>query len=177
MRTNEFGQVNFTTQEILDSTYQGINGLHKHCADAEEIDKWNQNCGAFELDAIQTIDIPDMNAYDYHKMLSEKWITPKEYDQFDIQNFLVERMEQLNIMSEEYTEYLKDEIDAWNKLFPNGPEKLWKFLHYLIETCKEKDIVNGVGRGSSVSSLVLYLLGVHYVDPIKYKLSYKEFLR
>ena len=93
MRTNEFGQVNFTTQEILDSTYQGINGLHKHCADAEEIYKWNQNCGAFELDAIQTIDIPNMNAYDYHKMLSEKWITPKEYDQFDIQIFLVEGME------------------------------------------------------------------------------------
>jgi len=41
----------------------------------------------------------------------------------------------------------------------------------------QKDIVTGVGRGSSVSSLVLYLIGVHHIDPVKYNLSYKEFLR
>lgn len=177
MRTNEFGQVKFTTQEVIDSTYQGINDLHKYCADTDEIEKWNKHCGAFELQPIQAIEIPEMNPYEYHRMLSEKWITPKEYQDFDIQALLVQRMEQLNLMTEDYTQYLANEIDAWNKLFPNGPEKLWKFLHYLIQKCEEKDIVNGVGRGSSVSSLVLYLLGVHYVDPIKYKLSYKEFLR
>ena len=65
---------------------------------------------------------------------------PKEYENFDIQALLVQRMEQSNIMTEEYTQYLANEIDAWNKLFPNGPEKLWKFLHYLIEKCKEKNI-------------------------------------
>ena len=33
------------------------------------------------------------------------------------------------------------------------------------------------GRGSSVSSLVLHLLDVHQIDPVKYNLDYKEFLR
>jgi len=35
----------------------------------------------------------------------------------------------------------------------------------------------GVGRGSSVSSYILYLIGVHKIDSIKYDLDYKEFLR
>ena len=52
-----------------------------------------------------------------------------------------------------------------------------KFMIYLMQVIKEKDIVTGAGRGSSVSSLVLFLIGVHYIDPIKYSLSYKEFLR
>jgi len=83
----------------------------------------------------------------------------------------------LEIATPEYTTYLTQEIEHWYTLFPQGPEKLWKFLHYMIETCKQHDIVTGVGRGSSVSSLVLYLLDVHCVDPVKYNLNYKEFLR
>ena len=94
MRTNEFGQVKFTTQDVIDSTYQVINDLHKYCADTDEIEKWNKHCGAFELQPIQEIEVPDMNPYDYHRMLSEKWITPKEYENFDIQDLLVQRMEQ-----------------------------------------------------------------------------------
>jgi DNA polymerase III alpha subunit len=35
----------------------------------------------------------------------------------------------------------------------------------------------GVGRGSSVSSYVLYLLNVHRIDSIKYNLDYQDFLR
>ena len=52
-----------------------------------------------------------------------------------------------------------------------------KFLVYLISVMREHDIVWGVGRGSSVSSYVLYLLGVHKVDSIKYGLNINDFLK
>jgi len=52
-----------------------------------------------------------------------------------------------------------------------------KFLVYLIETMRDNNIVWGVGRGSSVSSYVLYLLGVHKVDSIKYGLDITDFLK
>ena len=42
---------------------------------------------------------------------------------------------------------------------------------------RENNIVWGVGRGSSVSSYVLYLIGVHKVDSIKYNLDVTEFLK
>ena len=42
---------------------------------------------------------------------------------------------------------------------------------------KENKIVWGVGRGSSVASYVLYLLGIHKIDSIQYRLDWKEFIR
>jgi DNA polymerase III alpha subunit len=34
-----------------------------------------------------------------------------------------------------------------------------------------------VGRGSSIASYVLYLLGVHRIDSYKFNLDIKEFLK
>ena len=48
-------------------------------------------------------------------------------------------------------------------------------LHFVVETFKKNNIVWGVGRGSSCASLVLFLLGVHLVDPIKYEIPIEEF--
>jgi len=38
-------------------------------------------------------------------------------------------------------------------------------------------VIWGVGRGSSVASYVLYLLGVHRIDSMFYDLDVAEFLR
>ena len=52
-----------------------------------------------------------------------------------------------------------------------------QFLKYLVDTCENHNVVLGVGRGSSVASYCLYLLGVHRIDSIKYELDIKEFLK
>ena len=54
---------------------------------------------------------------------------------------------------------------------------LLKYMKYFVDQMNENNIVMGVGRGSSVASYVLYLLGVHKIDSIKYNLDYKEFFR
>jgi DNA polymerase III alpha subunit len=41
----------------------------------------------------------------------------------------------------------------------------------------QNNVVWGVGRGSSVASYVLYLLGVHKIDSLKYNLDIHEFLK
>jgi DNA polymerase III alpha subunit len=48
---------------------------------------------------------------------------------------------------------------------------------YLVDFMRENNIVWGVGRGSSVASYVLYLIGVHKVDSIQFDLDWREFLR
>jgi DNA polymerase III alpha subunit len=50
-------------------------------------------------------------------------------------------------------------------------------LIYIIDTMRKNNIVWGVGRGSSVASYILYLLGVHKVDSVKYNLHIEEFLK
>jgi DNA polymerase III alpha subunit len=54
---------------------------------------------------------------------------------------------------------------------------LLRYLRYLVDIMRDKNIVWGVGRGSSVSSYVLYLLGVHRVNSLYYDLDIHEFLR
>jgi DNA polymerase III alpha subunit len=54
---------------------------------------------------------------------------------------------------------------------------LLRWLKYFVDTCEANNIVRGVGRGSSVASYVLYVLGVHQVDSVKYNLDWQEFLR
>lgn len=52
-----------------------------------------------------------------------------------------------------------------------------QMLIYIIDTMRKNNIVWGVGRGSSVASYILYLMGVHKVDSVKYNLHIKEFLK
>ena len=52
-----------------------------------------------------------------------------------------------------------------------------ELLEYMVETLRANNIVWGVGRGSSVASFVLYLLGVHKVDSLAYNLDPYEFFR
>ena len=54
---------------------------------------------------------------------------------------------------------------------------LLKYLKYLVDTMRDNNIIWGVGRGSSVASYVLYLLGVHKIDSMYYDLDPGEFLR
>jgi DNA polymerase III alpha subunit len=42
---------------------------------------------------------------------------------------------------------------------------------------RANNIVWGVGRGSSVASYVLFLIGIHKVDSLYYDLPIEEFLR
>ncbi len=52
-----------------------------------------------------------------------------------------------------------------------------QLLIYIIDTMRKNNLIWGVGRGSSVASYVLFLLGIHKVDSIKYNLDIREFLK
>lgn len=58
------------------------------------------------------------------------------------------------------------------ELFP-----ILQVLIYVVDTLRKNNLVWGVGRGSSVASYVLYLIGIHKVDSLKYDLNIKEFLK
>ena len=54
---------------------------------------------------------------------------------------------------------------------------LLKYLKYIVDTFRKQNIVWGLGRGSSVASFVLYLIGIHKINSLYYDLDIKEFLR
>ena len=97
------------------------------------------------------------------------WHMPREYHELDVLAYLLERCgtdEERTRVEEEY------------QLFEQkGFTKVLQFLVYFIDTLRQHNVVWGVGRGSSVSSFCLFLIGVHKINPLLYNLDYREFLR
>jgi len=62
-------------------------------------------------------------------------------------------------------------------IIANDHQKVIVMLYHLVEKFKKDDVVWGVGRGSSVASYVLFLLGIHDINPIKYNINPKEFYK
>lgn len=106
---------------------------------------------------------------DFDKLNQSKWHMPEEYKTFDIVDWLSQQCktnEELERVAEELLLYEERE------LIP-----LLQFLKYMIDTFRDEKVVWGVGRGSSVASYVLYLIGVHKVNSLKFNLDVAEFLR
>lgn len=114
--------------------------------------------------ADETVAVPD---YDSNRQ--KEWFMPDEYKQIDIAEHvlgLCETQEQLQRVGKELLMYQE-----------RGLFDLLRYLKYLVDTMREHRIIWGVGRGSSVASYVLYLLGVHQIDSLFYDLNPAEFLR
>jgi len=96
------------------------------------------------------------------------WFIPEEYKTMDIEQFLV------NLCPEENYQRLELEIDLFKK---HNMLNVLKTIKYIVDTLRSNKIVWGVGRGSSVASYALYLIGAHKIDSIKYKLPIEEFFK
>jgi len=106
---------------------------------------------------------------------------PDKYKELDIGADIMSRL-MLNMQifdaydMQETVEWTRvcEEIEAFRE---RGMFDLLRYMVYLVDFMRENNIVWGVGRGSSVASYVLYLIGVHRIDSIKYNLDWREFLR
>lgn len=108
----------------------------------------------------------------------KQWIIPDEFKSLDVETFLLEKHDKItkNISQEEkqQREYrLVSELLLYKrkKLYPT-----LQALIFIINTLTSKNVVWGVGRGSSVSSYVLFVIGTHDVDSFGYQLDVNEFL-
>ena len=52
-----------------------------------------------------------------------------------------------------------------------------QLMIYIVDMMRKNNLVWGVGRGSSVARYVLYLIGIHKIDSLKYNLNIEEFLK
>ena len=66
--------------------------------------------------------------------------------------------------------------DEFKVIMATGYPKYFLILWDIIKYARERGIRVGPGRGSGVSSLCLYCLGVTALDPIKHKLMFSRFL-
>jgi DNA polymerase III alpha subunit len=93
---------------------------------------------------------------------------PDEYQRMNIEEFLV------NQCPRENQDRLLSEISEYKR---RDLLNLLRQMKYIVDTLRKNNIVWGVGRGSSVASYVLFLLGVHKIDSVKYNLPIEEFFK
>ena len=168
--TNQYGEPIVNCSDLMELVYQGYD-INKVRVNDERVEKYNSVVEQLALDwpTIQKLTDIDISVEDYDRALQSDWYMPKEYKQMDVEEYvrnLTNTPEEKIRVEEELILYRK-----YNVL------NVLKFLVYLIDTMRSNNIVWGVGRGSSVSSYVLYLLGVHKVDSIKYGLDITDFLK
>jgi DNA polymerase III alpha subunit len=96
------------------------------------------------------------------------WFIPEQYKNMDIEEFLVNQCPEKNYNR------LITELELYRK---NDMIMVLKTMKYIVDTLRKNNVVWGVGRGSSVASYVLYLIGVHKVDSVKYNLPIEEFFK
>jgi DNA polymerase III alpha subunit len=111
----------------------------------------------------------DVDKKTFDGVCQSEWFMPDEYKNMNVIEYIIKRTntpQEYKRVDEELQEFKKrDMLD------------LLKYMIYLVDFMRENNIVWGVGRGSSVASYVLYLIGVHRIDSIQYDLDWREFLR
>lgn len=99
----------------------------------------------------------------------DHWLTPEQYKTVDIAQFCYERCGTIEeIERVQYELGLFEERDMVPVL---------QHLIYMVDHLRANDIVWGVGRGSSVSSFILFLIGINRINPLKFGLDVREFLK
>lgn len=111
----------------------------------------------------------NLSKEEFDKQNQKNWFMPAEYKNLDIAEYVLKlcnTQAELQRCGQELLMY--QERNLFNLL---------QYLKYLVDKMKENNVIWGVGRGSSVSSYVLYKMEVHKVDSMYYNLDVSEFLR
>jgi DNA polymerase III alpha subunit len=147
-----------TEQELVEGVLRHGPGILEHCETADELTQYIERINQERLD----YPIPP-SAID-----STHWFIPRDYC-----SNLVEMLYGM-CETEEQTARVNQELELFIK---NDMYEVLHVMKYIVDTLRENNVVWGVGRGSSVSSYVLYLIGIHKIDSIKYKLPIEEFFK
>ena len=168
--TNEYGEPIVNCNDLMELVYQGYD-IDKVKVNDSRVEKYNTIVEDLALDwpKIKKLTNIDIDVKDYDTALQSDWYMPEDYKKLDVVQHI-----RLLAKTEQQKKRVDEELDLYVKY---NLLNVLKFLVYLISVMRENNIVWGVGRGSSVSSYVLYLLGVHKVDSIKYGLDVTDFLK
>jgi len=169
MKMNQLNEIVVDENDLVEGMLEGKRARYVITEDIEKIDSYNHFCTLFKFDDTIDYETPAETNDKYSYKDANNWWMPEEYKTLDIEQYL------LNLIT---TQKQRERVYAELEEFKNREMlPMLQFLVYMVTELKQHNILWGVGRGSSVSSYILYLIGVHKIDSIKYNLDYKEFLR
>jgi len=161
-KINDYGDVIFSEEDAIDLLYNDpefdISKLYFN-----DIEKYADSLKQLGIDLPVINTAPQRsNIADFDKSNCEKW-------HINVLQWLLDKCQ-----SDVEKHRVQLEYDLFEK---KKFIKVLQFLIYFVDTLRANNIVWGVGRGSSVASFCLFLIGVHKINPLLYNLDITEFLR
>lgn len=158
------GFLSLDTEEVIEELLNGNRVNNIFLTDKEEVEKYNDSCKQYHKTPLNFNNKKvDLNT------LSNKWNIPKEYLDIDPVEYLVKLcktdVEQRRVSDELVEFHKRDQLIIINLMI------------YIVDTLRKNNIVWGIGRGSSVASFCLYLVGINKINPLQYDIDYRDFFR
>jgi len=168
-KINDHGDVIYSEEDAIDLLYTNPNfDITKLYFD--DIAKYTDSLKELGVDLPVINTAPERaNIVQFDKLNCEKWHMPENYYQINVLQWLLDKCQ-----SDEEKLRVQMEYDLFEK---KNFIRVLQFLIYFVDTLRANNIVWGVGRGSSVASFCLFLIGVHKINPLLYNLDITEFLR
>ena len=168
MRTDIYGQQIYNEMELCLLYLQDPNRTIKRALVENDI-KFNEVLELENAPELIQYNKLDMTLEQFDNINQSNWLMPEQYKTMDIAQYVLNQCQgeaELQRAGKELLLFQERDMFV-----------LLRYLKYLVDTMRENNIVWGVGRGSSVASFVLFLLGIHRINSLYYDLSIDEFLK
>ena len=168
MIKNLYGQPIFTESDLFDLYMQNPDiSLKRTLVDTPIA--FNEELELEKIpDLVENVAL-SLSVEDFDSITRNNWFMPKQYREFDIAKYVLHLCTHDAELQRAGKELLMYEQRG---MFP-----LLQYMKYLVDVMRSNNIVWGVGRGSSVASFVLFLIGIHRINSLYYDLDIEEFLK
>jgi DNA polymerase III alpha subunit len=170
MKRDQFGQISFDIGEVAEMLHSNPDVDFTNLQ-VQNPNLYNASVARYfgELPALKEYRPLTVDIEEFDRINQSQWYMPEEYRKLDIAEWVLSQCQ------------TQEELQRSGKELLMFQERnltdLLRFLKYFVDTMRNNKVVWGLGRGSSVSSFVLYLIGIHKINSIYYDLDVEEFLR
>ena len=173
MKIDTLGVPKFGADDLIELIYQGkIDKINQVlCEKNTDTEQFNQSVKDTEIGSmLKFYQALDVEQTEFDNALQTEWFMPNSYKNINIEQYI----DSICPANDTAKARVKEELDAFKS---KNMMTVLKFMHFLVSHMRENELVWGVGRGSSVASFCLFLIGVHKINPMLYNLDHREFLR
>ena len=148
----------------IEMLYKGVELSNAEFGNSTDIVKFQQFANDLDVNLLKILGDDDYDRINTYNI-------PEHYKSLDVKEYV---RQLVSDGDSDQTGRVEMELTMFEErnLFP-----VIQILIYIIETMRKHKLVWGVGRGSSVASYILYLIGVHKVNSLTYNLNIEEFLK
>lgn len=172
MKYDTFGQPHCDSSALADLLYQNpeLDLQNFWVTDPEQ---YNNSSTALYLDLpqLKKYHEPDaeQSVAEFDQKLQHQWRMPDSYANLDIAQWSLDQCD-----TDAKLQRVAQELLLYQE---RGLFDLLRYLKFFVDTMRKHQVLWGVGRGSSVASYVLFLIGVHRIDSMYFDLDIREFLK